>query len=86
MARLDDIIERLSMPLSESDMRHRWTEEGRCAFLKFYQQMRADAIHGKDLKSVANYLSVSRGLDVWGISSGELYQAALSVSAAVRAL
>jgi hypothetical protein len=86
VVRLDDIIERLSGPLPEAELRHGWTEQSRKAMGIFFTRMRGDVVAGKDLKSFPEYVGLVRGLDHWGIGGGELFRAAAELgSLATRA-
>jgi hypothetical protein len=79
LARLDDMIERLSGVLSDAELRHGWTDRSRLAMLNFFENMRRDAAAGKSLKTIPNYVSIVRGLDHYGISGGALFQAAAEI-------
>ena len=83
LERLDNILERLSMPLPEAEVQQGWTEQSRDAMRTFFLQMRSDAAARKDLKSIPHYVGLLRGLDHWGIAGGELFEAAARIGSLV---
>jgi hypothetical protein len=84
--RLDDIIEKLSRPLPPAELQHGWTEQSKTAMRSLFERMRADLTAGKELKSVPHYIAVVRGLDHWGIASGELFDSAANIGSLAKLL
>jgi hypothetical protein len=85
VAKLDAILVRLSAPVSTVEAAEGWTAESKSAMTNFFERMRADVIRGLDVRSNPAYVSVTRGLDHWGIASGGLFEAAAAISSLARA-
>jgi hypothetical protein len=86
VAKLDTLIEWLSKPLTAEDTRHGWRDQSRSAILNLVEEMRADALRGRELRSVPHYVGVVRGLDHWGISGGDLFDAVAAIGALARGM
>jgi hypothetical protein len=86
VARLDPLIVRLGRPATSDELLHHWTNSSKAAFAKLLGEMRSDALAGKELGSVTHYVTMLRGLDTWGISSGDLSEAIGDVEALAREL
>lgn len=84
LQRVDKIITTLSNPLSADNMGGGWSEESRLAMLRFFETLRDDLVNGVDVSAKAEYASIARGMDHWGIVSGQLLEDATRVSAEIR--
>lgn len=52
--------------------------------LKFFETLRDDLLNGVDVSTKAEYASIARGMDHWGIVSGQLLEEATGISAEIR--
>lgn len=84
LQRVDKIVRKLSNQLSENDIDGGWCEESRLAMLKFFETLRDDLLNGVDVSTKAEYASIARGMDHWGIVSGQLLEEATGISAEIR--
>jgi len=82
----DNILEKLSKSLSQEEMDDGWTENSRQAMLKFFGSLKNDLEKGVDVSVKAEYRSIARGMDHWGIGEGELLKEATEISEVIRSL
>ena len=80
-------LNELSKPFSEEDLRGGWTEGTRQRRMEFFKKMESDL---KDkhinLSKKTEYITLIRGLDFWGITSGRLFENALDMSSKIEEL
>jgi hypothetical protein len=81
VAAIDDLIEKLSGPLTGNEVANGWSERSQKAMLEFFQDLRLKLM--SDDESLL-YFSIVRGLDHWGVSGGELFQKAAEVDRELR--
>jgi len=86
LKKVENIIERLSSPLSEEELSNGWIEDSRLAMLKFFETLRDDLKNDVDVSAKAEYRSIARGMDHWGISVGQLLDDATEISMEIRKL
>ncbi len=84
--RVDDAIRQLSRPLGGLELASGWTEPGRIAMLRFFELLREDLINDVDVRSKPQYLSITRGMDHWGVVDGEILRQAGEISAKIKSL
>jgi hypothetical protein len=84
--RLDRMIARLSKPLLPSDVRDGWSEEARKAILEVLEELRARLLNDQPLTAAEKELSISRGMDSWGVVSGDLLEEGAEISNQLREL
>lgn len=70
------MIDRLSRPLSVSDLQYGWIEESRLVFLAYFQDLEQKLIAEQPIPA----LNIPRGMDTWGILGGNLFQMAAEIS------
>ncbi len=73
---IDSMIQALSSPLPTSEIKEGWTPESQAAMLQFFQDLKAKILKEETLP----YLSISRGMDFWGITGGKLIDKAAFIS------
>ena len=78
---LNFILSRLAQGLTEQDRNHFWTEEARFGILKYFENTKASISDGKKCPAINGLI---RGLDAWGISSGELFENCLAANGKLR--
>jgi hypothetical protein len=86
IGRLDRMIARLSKPLSPSDIRDGWSEQSRKAISEVLEELRARLLTDEPLTEAEKQLSISRGMDTWGIVSGDLLEEGAEISNQLREL
>ncbi len=74
------MVGRLSNPLSPSDLAHGWSETSRIAMLELFEDLRRRLRSPSRLAEKYKLLGVSRGMDSWGITGGELFDEAAEIS------
>jgi len=84
--RLDRMIARLSKPLLPSDIRDGWSEDGRKAILEVLERLRTRLQSDEPLTEAEKRLSISRGMDTWGVLAGDLLEEGAEVSNQLREL
>lgn len=84
--RLDRMIARLSKALVPSDIHHGWSEESRKAILEVLQELRTRLLSDEPLTEAEKQLSISRGMDTWGITGGDLLEEGAEISNQLREL
>lgn len=77
---LDDLAQRLSQTLSPVDTQNGWTVDAQQAIGLLIADLRVKLATGKELP----HISLSRGLDSWGILGGDLAEATAVLSNAMR--
>jgi hypothetical protein len=76
IADLDNLIQRLTSPVSDQELADGWTPEAKVGIGTYFQRQRGHL----DPQAVPGLV---RGLDAWGISQGELFDEALRVHASL---
>jgi hypothetical protein len=84
--RIDRMIARLSSPLLPSDIRDGWSEESRKAILEVLNKLRTRLRSDEPLTEAEKQLSLSRGMDTWGITGGDLLEEGAEISNQLRDL
>lgn len=79
-ARIDVLLSALAAPLSAADERDGWTPAAREAFQRMLTEIQRALASKEDVPDV----SLSRGLDSWGVVGGELSERAAELSNALR--
>jgi len=82
--RTDTLIERLSKPLTEIDIQDGWSDEAKEAALSLLQRLQGDIQNNVQVSEIAEYRSIARGLDHWGIEGGELLEEFSELSQSIR--
>lgn len=77
---LSAFIRDLESPLGPSEIANGWTSKAQLATLRLTRDIHAKLLAGEPLPDV----SLSRGLDSWGVQSGDLCEAAARLSNAIR--
>ena len=77
---IDRMIDALRVPVTREEIADGWTEESKIAAKKLFENLKLGILNGESYPS----LSVSRSLDMWGVSSGALMEAAARISNLVR--
>jgi hypothetical protein len=85
-ALVQELIDKLSGQIPQSEKAHGWSEQCRVAMLDFFRQMLNDVRTGVDLRSKPEYLTLVRGLDHWGVTGGAWLEQAARVSNLARKL
>ncbi len=80
------VIDRLSRPLTVSDIAGGWSEESRAALLGFFKRLCDDLKGGTPAFHKPEYMSIARGMDTWGIIDGDILEEAASISNAIAAI
>lgn len=70
------MIDRLTQPLSDADLKYGWIEKSRLAFLTYFQNLEQKLVAGQPIPA----LNIPRGMDTWGILGGDLFQTAAEIS------
>jgi hypothetical protein len=70
------MIDQLSKPLPPHELEAGWTEQGRVAMLKFFEDLDSKLGNGEKLPEV----NIPRGMDSWGIVEGQLLKKAAELS------
>jgi hypothetical protein len=79
--RIDQMIQVLSAPLTAKEIADGWTEKSKAAMLEFFEKLRDSIRSGDKLPP----LSISRGMDFWGITGGDLLEEGAVISNELRA-
>ena len=79
ISQVDEMIAKLSLPLSQQDMACGWRDKSKEAMLKFFMTMLQD-IKKKPPQIKVEYMTLARGLDAWGIEDGILAEMAYKIS------
>lgn len=80
LAQLDRFAARLAAPLAPADLREGWSPAAQAAYVRLLADLRTQLTNDAALPS----LSLSRGLDAWGVGGGDLAEAAAELSNALR--
>jgi hypothetical protein len=80
--RIEELIERLSSPPSASEIRDGWTAKSKVAMKDLLVDLLAKFRSGQSLPP----LSISRGMDTWGVTGGDLFEEAAKISNELRSL
>ena len=86
LKKIDRIIGRLISGLRPADKRDGWTEESRVAMLQLFQDLRSRLVTDSQVSNADRSLNLSRGMDSWGITGGELLELAAEISVEIRTL
>lgn len=78
--KLNAVIAELSAPISPAEVESGWTKESKQAIKSYFSEVRRCYVAVHPLPS----LGVIRGLDAWGISSGDLFQQCIHVTLKLR--
>ena len=82
--RIDTLIKRLSKPLTSVDTQDGWTDEAKDAALALLQRLQSDIHNEVQVREIPEYRSLARGLDHWGIESGEVLEDFAELSQSIR--
>jgi hypothetical protein len=77
---IDRVSSVLNQPLSALEIQSGWTTEAQSAFLKLIAELRAKV----ENDAIIPNLSLSRGLDSWGVTGGQLVEIAAELSNSLR--
>ena len=83
ISQIEEIVERLSMPLSPEDINCGWRDKSKEAMIRFFRTMLSD-FQNKPPRIKIEYMTIARGLDAWGIDGGILEEKAIKISRAVN--
>ena len=78
--RIRELVERLSLPLSKAEMRDGWTAKSKKAIKDLLEDLLARLKSGQPLPAV----SISRGMDSWGITGGDILEEGARISNQLR--
>lgn len=78
---IDVMLAQLSAPLSASEAADGWTSESKAATKTFFEELKQKLQSGDLLPP----LSISRALDHWGVTGGEMMEMAAQISNKLRA-
>ena len=81
---IEALIERLSKPLNPVETQNGWTDEAKDAALALLQRLQIDMRNEIQVSEIPEYRSIARGLDHWGIESGELLEDFADLSHSIR--
>ena len=80
LPKIERMVGRLSKPLSPTDLAHGWSEQRRIAMLDLFDELRRRLESPEPLPEKFKELSISRGMDSWGITGGDLLDEATAIS------
>ncbi|MBU2113395.1 MAG: hypothetical protein KKE94_06425 [Gammaproteobacteria bacterium] len=78
---LNCIINILAQGLTQEDRNHCWTDDARIGIHNYFESTKSDISNGKKCPAINGLI---RGLDSWGISSGELFESCLLANRKLR--
>jgi hypothetical protein len=78
--RIVALIEKLSLPPSAIEVREGWTDKSKSAIKKLLEDLLSKLRAGRPLPPV----NISRGMDTWGITSGEILEEGAAISNELR--
>jgi hypothetical protein len=73
-ANLDALLARLSVPATPEEQARGWTPQAKAGIASYFRQKKAELAQGSLLADPG----LVRGLDAWGVSGGDLYDAILN--------
>jgi hypothetical protein len=79
LSRIDWIIGRPSKPLLAADLAHGWSETSRIAMLGLFEDLRRCLRSPEPLAEKYKSLNISRGMDSWGITGGDMLSLAVAM-------
>lgn len=77
---IDVMLARLSAPLSASEVADGWTSESKVATKEFFEGLKQKILSDEPLPP----LSISRALDHWGVTGGDMLEIAAQISNQLR--
>ncbi|HEY6330933.1 MAG TPA: hypothetical protein VI756_16495 [Blastocatellia bacterium] len=78
--RIDRVLDRLSQGLRQSDIANGWSEKSRAAMIELFQRVKDALASPEPLSKDIRNLSISRGMDSWGITGGDLLEEGAEIS------
>jgi hypothetical protein len=82
---IEKMIRSLSEPLSRKQKEEGWSEQARNGMLGFWRNLR-DHVKHDTITTVDLTTPPSRGLDMWGVQGGELFQVSSQIFMAMLRL
>ncbi len=86
LKKIERVISRLSSGLTPVDKRDGWTEESRIAILQLFQDLQARLLANANVSDADRSLNLSRGMDSWGVTGGDLLELGAEISVELRTL
>jgi len=80
--RINKLLERLALSPNEEEVRDGWTVEGKKAISNLLNEILTRLRSGEPIPPI----SIARGMDSWGVGSGDLLTEGASISNELRAL
>ena len=84
--KVEEMIDRLSKPLPQSEIDNGWSDEARQALRQTFEDLRKRLLSAEPLTDDEKRLSLSRGMDTWGITGGDLMAEADTIDMLIREL
>jgi hypothetical protein len=78
--RIEKLIQKLSLPPNESEIQHGWTPKSKTAMKGLLEDLLARLRSGLPLPPV----NISRGMDTWGITGGDILEEGAKISNQLR--
>ncbi len=78
--RIEALIQKLSLPPSAVEIRQGWNEKSKIAMKNLLDDLLSKLRAGLPLPPV----SISRGMDTWGVTSGEILEEGAAISNQLR--
>jgi len=80
------VIEKLQSGLTQEDRANGWTEASRAAMLEVFQTLEKRLSSGEQISGEDSNINLSRGMDSWGISGGDILDHAAEISIELKKL
>ncbi len=80
ISEIDDMLKGLQSPLSKSEIDCGWTVECQLAMKKMFIDIQEKLKNEQELPTVF----IAKGLDHWGVSGGQLFEKAATISNHLR--
>jgi hypothetical protein len=80
VSEVDLILDALGGELSAEDRRGGWSGGSQEAMRVFFSKLRLDLLGSVDVAARPEYVSIVRGLDHWGVTSGPLFEQCANIS------
>ncbi|HYL99547.1 MAG TPA: hypothetical protein VEZ90_11385 [Blastocatellia bacterium] len=80
IARIERVLQRLSSGLQPDDIANGWSDQSRTAMTQLFERLRSRLQSPEPLSEEDKRLSISRGMDSWGITGGDLLEEGAEIS------
>jgi hypothetical protein len=78
--RIDRVLDRLARGLRPADIANGWSEKSRAAMTDLFQRIKDALASSEPLPKDIRNVSISRGMDSWGITGGDLLEEGAEIS------